>query len=751
MNSTTEKLLLWGVRIGILLVFAAPLVVAPTMFFPYITGKNFFFRIVTEIVFGVWLALILAFPQYRPRRGLVLWALGAFIAVLTAATVFGADPYHSFWSNFERMEGLVTYLHLFALFLMISSAFRMRGDWSLLFHWSLGVSIVVSFYGFLEKTGSIQVPGSTGERIFSTLGNPIYFAAYLLFHFFILGILFSWTRNVWLRAGYTLVFLFELYLFLFTETRGALLGFFAGAFVTLLLFVFFSENRRMRLAGGAVLACGVVFVSVFFLFRDSALVQSNSLLARMADIRPTSATAQSRFMIWGIAWDGFKERPLLGWGPGNFIIPYAKYYNPDLFGNEPWFDRVHNMHFEWLIAGGILGFAAYLALLITSAIVILQLWRRHVFDTAQAAFTAGFFAAYLTQNTFVFDTIVTYLFFMLFLAFLQSMRASVDIIPSGRPENHGANQKYIIGMAAIVIAIGIAFVVNTAPMRVARGIIEMLNETSRPGTTVLSVISKFDAVLGEGTFGVTEARERYVDVVFQASRTKGIGQQDFTMLVSKGIQELEKETEKRPHAVREIITLGKLLQLHFTATGEERSKEASLTAYARARELAPHYPSVYIGTAETYLAARDFESAAQIMEVIFVEITRPNQLFINSILSVSILAGDYDKAIQQVAHYMGLAHTPQYPRAFDTEKMEEVIKRVQAVGGDPTDRERFLEALKPGLRGWSENTVYLRALAEVKAELGKKEEARELAEMIVIADTKLESEVEEFLRSLDAS
>ncbi len=747
MNSTTEKLLLWGVRIGVLLVFAAPLVVAPTMFFPYITGKNFFFRILTEIVFGVWLALALAFPYYRPRRGIVLWALAAFIAVLTIATVFGADPYHSFWSNFERMEGLITYLHLFALFLMISSVFRARWDWSLLFHTSVFVSIFVSFYGFLEKTGAVQVPGSTGERIFSRLGNPIYFGAYLLFHFFILGILCSWTRNVWLRAGYSVIFLFQLYLFLFTETRGALLGFFAGACVTLLLFVFLSESRRVRLAGGAVLASGLMLAGALFLFRESAFIQSNALLARMADIRPASGTAQSRFMIWGIAWDGLKERPLLGWGPGNFIIPYAKYYNPDLFGNEPWFDRVHNMHFEWLIAGGMLGFAAYLALLTASAIVIWQLWRRHVFDTAQAALTAGFFAAYLAQNTFVFDTIVTYLFLVLFLAFLQSMRAPADMQHTYAP----IHQKLVAGMVIMVLAIGAAYIANAAPMRVARGIIEMLGETSRPGTTVLSVNSKFDTVLREGTFGVTEARERYVDVVFQASRTKGIGQQDFTMLVSKGIEELKKETDGRPHAVREIITLGKLYQLHFVATGDERSRDASLAAYNEARKLAPHYPPVYIGTAETYLAAQDPKNAAEVMDSIYGEMTRPTP-FIYSLLSVSILAGDYEKATRQVAQYISMGNTPNFPGAapFEQEKLALVIQRALAVNGDAAGRRQFMDSLQPTLDA-ATNIDLLLATANMEAELGRKERARGYAERVLAADPARAPEVEEFLRSLDDS
>src|SRR3989344_7698429 len=114
--SQLERVLLWIIRIGVVLILFTPLVVTQNLFFPFITGKHFFFRIIVEIIFGAWIALAAMAPQFRPAKIPLLWALAAFLGALSLATIFGVDPYHSFWSNYERMEGLITHIHVFALF-----------------------------------------------------------------------------------------------------------------------------------------------------------------------------------------------------------------------------------------------------------------------------------------------------------------------------------------------------------------------------------------------------------------------------------------------------------------------------------------------------------------------------------------------------------------------------------------------------------------------------------------------------------
>jgi hypothetical protein len=57
--------------IAISALFAIPFIVfiiATSLFFPYITGKNFMFRFLVEIAGGAWLGAALLNPAYRPNR-----------------------------------------------------------------------------------------------------------------------------------------------------------------------------------------------------------------------------------------------------------------------------------------------------------------------------------------------------------------------------------------------------------------------------------------------------------------------------------------------------------------------------------------------------------------------------------------------------------------------------------------------------------------------------------------------------------
>lgn len=63
------------VYIGLFAVPCLTLYVANSFFFPYITGKNFAFRIIVEAVLGLWLILCLYDTTYRPRFS---WLLVSF-------------------------------------------------------------------------------------------------------------------------------------------------------------------------------------------------------------------------------------------------------------------------------------------------------------------------------------------------------------------------------------------------------------------------------------------------------------------------------------------------------------------------------------------------------------------------------------------------------------------------------------------------------------------------------------------------
>ena len=134
---------------GIFLVPFISFIVANSMFFPFITGKNFVFRILVEILFASWLILALRVPSYRPTFSWLAVAVAVFVGVIALADIFGVNSTKSFWSNFERMEGLVTLVHLLMYFIVMGTVLNTQKLWTWFFNTSRRVGKARAPYGIL--------------------------------------------------------------------------------------------------------------------------------------------------------------------------------------------------------------------------------------------------------------------------------------------------------------------------------------------------------------------------------------------------------------------------------------------------------------------------------------------------------------------------------------------------------------------------------------------------------------------------
>jgi O-antigen ligase len=154
-----------------------------------------------------------------------------------------------------------------------------------------------------------------------------------------------------------------------------------------------------RISVGA-LALIVVLVLGFISLRDTAFVKNSDLWNRIAHI--STADGQTRFTLWHMAYEGFLERPVLGWGQEGFNYVFNKYYDPTLYQQEPWFDRAHNAFVDWLTAGGLPAFLLYISLFATA---IFMLWRSPL-PTAERVALTCVILGYAFHNVFVFDKLV---------------------------------------------------------------------------------------------------------------------------------------------------------------------------------------------------------------------------------------------------------------------------------------------------------------------------------------------------------
>lgn len=569
-------------------------------FFPFITGKNFWFRIIIDVTVAAWVLLALYEVKYRPRFSWVVGSFGILLAVMFFANLFGVNPRSSFWSNFERMDGYVSLVHTFLYMLVLGSVIKTKLHWKYLLNTSLVVALIVALYGLAQYGGIVAGDG----RIDSRLGNAAYMAVYMLFHIFTAFWLFAEAKKRSHKIIYVLLALLFTFVLVETGTRGTAIGLAVGVMVMAayigLFGTQFKEFRKYAIGAFAVL---VLLAGTFVVARDSALIQSNPNLARIANISIDDLAI--RGIIWGMAWEGVKERPLLGYGQSNFNYVFNENFDPRLYAQEQWFDRSHNIFFDWLIAGGFLGLLAYLGIFISCGYYLLL---RPLLNKKDETFTVlergvllGLLAGYFTHNFVVFDNIVSYIFFAIILGLIHS-RVST---PIEKIENTKVNDMVITQFAAPIVILGtlaIIYFAHIPGMRAAGDILKGFREQN-PDIR----LEHFQAALGRNSFAHQEITEQLAQQTIGLARNTDVSEETRTAYLRETETQLNRLIEEKPGDARVHVFAG----TYYRSINQfDKAAEQMATA----RSLSPNKQSIIVQQAFVALTENDYEAAVNFMK-----------------------------------------------------------------------------------------------------------------------------------------
>ncbi|MHB0865979.1 MAG: O-antigen ligase family protein [Minisyncoccota bacterium] len=598
-SGTAKQIARWVALGALFLIPLTPLLVANGYFFPFITGKAFYFRILIEILVAAWVVLALLDKEYRPRFSLIGVAVVAFVAWMFVADLFAINVAKAFWSNFERMEGWVLLIHLLGFFFASSAVLRAEKKWRAWFLASLAVSLAVSAYALLQLAGTLPIhQGST--RIDATLGNSAYLAIYFLFNTFIALWLALTEKRSWLKWALIALAVLEGTLIFFTETRGTVLGLVGGLALAALLAALTAGKHVRRAAAGALVLI-VVLASGFYLARNSAFVQGNHVLQRIASI--SLADGQTRFTIWHMAFEGVAERPITGWGQEGFNYVFNKFYDPSLYAQEPWFDRAHNAFIDWLTAGGVPAFLLYLSLFGTA---IVLLWRSSELSRAERIVLTAALAGYAVHNLFVFDNLYSYVYFFAILALIDSQVArpwkQLEDAPALSAEE---GVTYALPVAAVA-AIALIWTVNIPGMQVATNLITAL--TPSPAG-IDANLAAFEDLAAHPSFAAQEVREQIVSFAASVVQSSTATNDQKQKAVTLAVTEMQKQVTAYPLDARGQLELS----YAYRAAGDGAD---ALKAIQAASLLSPKKEEIWIemGSLEwdlgnTKAAQTDFNTA----------------------------------------------------------------------------------------------------------------------------------------------
>ncbi|OGO47891.1 MAG: hypothetical protein A2W37_12810, partial [Chloroflexi bacterium RBG_16_63_12] len=356
--------LLFYLRLDLALAFIA-------LFIPfYLFPRMLWERGASMLEFTLWLTLaawllrnfrpLLSALQYRIRNppstfhlptSSLDFALLAFVLV-SALSTFAAERHDVALYEFRTVIlGSALYYGL-----LRATPLDRRSIWRIVDFFLLGALAVaaIGLYQYITRTDLITAEEGVA-RIHSVYGSPNNLALYLgralpiAVAVALIGGLSATRsghppREAAIRPIlYAFAALILGYAIFLTRTRGALL---LGVPVSLALIVILWLGRRGVIVVGAAITAGLASLPLL------------SRLPRFGDaLNFGSGTSFFRVKLWVSAFRMFRDHPLLGVGPDNFLYQYrSRYILPEAW-QDPNLSHPHNIALDYLSRLGLLGFA----------------------------------------------------------------------------------------------------------------------------------------------------------------------------------------------------------------------------------------------------------------------------------------------------------------------------------------------------------------------------------------------------------
>jgi tetratricopeptide (TPR) repeat protein len=329
-----------------------------------------------------------ALRQTASHSPLVLPTL-LLVGTYLLATLTSIAPRIALFGSYQRAQGTYTLISFIVIFAMVLQGLCTRQQLDRLIAAIILTSFPMALYAIFQKYGldPLTWVQNFDGRAGSTTGNPIFLSAYLIIVLMLtLGRVVEHVYAAIAKPGkpfdaivlsitYALVALVQIFGIIVTDSRGPLLGGFAGI---VLFVVLLATMRRQWKAVVGVLGfagVGIVFLSVLNLpSTPLAALRALPAFDRLGNL--ANATGEFRLFTWDNAArlalphtpvqfpDGAPDalnaiRPLVGYGPDTMSLVYGQVSPASPYAHQAETDRSHNATWDAWVTTGLIGVGAY--------------------------------------------------------------------------------------------------------------------------------------------------------------------------------------------------------------------------------------------------------------------------------------------------------------------------------------------------------------------------------------------------------
>ncbi len=457
---------------------------------------------ISILIFFFWGVRMVTEKRFFVRRTVLDIPILLFFFSQILATIFSIDSHTSFWGYYSRFNGglLSTITYIFLYYALVSN-FLYKEQLPVRFAKRLliassGSALLVTLWGLpshfgFDPTCYVFVQDLSTKcwtaafdptaRIFSTLGQPNWLAAYLSILLVIAVSMFIkvslanktlvgkftnyklWLLGIGLLLTYTAI--------IWTGSQSGFLGFWAGLFVFAALLKLvaiqktgFSISNLWKLKSLKILGLlWIVFLLITFLIGNPfPPLQKYSLGNLTKDtqepLRTTPAgpslennitgSGDIRLIVWSGALDIFKANPLFGTGVETFAYAYYKHRPLEHNLTSEWdylYNKAHNEYLNYLATTGLFGLGTYLVFIGSFLFISLKFFlkEKSVTNSIIPAGIVGGFVTILISNFFGFSVVLTntYLFLLpAFFLMITGKKGKIFAYPKKTQETYRMNE-----------------------------------------------------------------------------------------------------------------------------------------------------------------------------------------------------------------------------------------------------------------------------------------------------------------------
>jgi O-antigen ligase len=543
--------------------------------------------------------------------------LSLFVLALIVSSLLGIDPLNSFFGWRGGLTPLVSICALFIFSFIVASLVREDKKVArrlLIFSFLTSILVMLIFY-FNSSTVNMNEG--------STLGNSSYLGAYILFNIFFGLYLFLSAKNknkIWPALGILFLIINPLFINLknigsiFSDplsllgiANGATLGIFISTISIVFLFMIFSKKKYLKISGMILM-----FLFVLSIFWTAVLLSTPETRLYKGF---TEAKTSNRFLVWDIAKEGFKEKPVLGNGFNNYIYTFDRHYNPNIYEEGYALERFfkpHNIFWEILSEVGLVGLITYAGLLVCLFVVFL----RKKEGRTMGIVLSGLLVGYVVQNLFVFDSVTTYMTFYLVVAIGLAFSSPFE-------KEFKFKNKYFY-LPSIVIAIYLMHPLVFAPLKESRSMMkitagEYIKDLSKQREGIQG-ISLFGGVMDD-TYQSGKLSDLYQKKLYLA---EGENKDIFLKELNSLYLYMEESIRKQPNYSESYLVTSGILNLYMMVEMKEGKNvvfngtnynadiwQKSFENISKSLELNPKNPASYLVLSQLFMLKADLDQAFQ--------------------------------------------------------------------------------------------------------------------------------------------